>query len=34
MNKYRKPYIVWHNVGGYNLAVGMGSDFDSVCITL
>ena len=29
MNEQRKPHIVWRNVGGHNLAVGMGiSDFD------
>lgn len=26
MDKYRKPCIIWHNVGGHNPAVGMGSD--------
>ena len=28
MNEQRKPHIIWRNVGGHNLAVGMGSDFD------
>ena len=23
-----KPHIIWRNVGGHNLAVGMGSDSD------
>ena len=28
MDKYRKPPIIWHNMGGHNPVAGIGSDFD------